>query len=245
MQIAFMEPHERLKDARIAAGYLEASEAARALGIPEPTYLAHENGSRGFRAKADTYARKYKVSLEWLLTGRGPRGRREVSSTDSLDELEDHPSPRRSPPIIGEVAAGHWLEIDAVDEPKHDEACTIPLDPRFPEKAQYGLVVRGTSINKVAGPGEVLHCVDLGISGLEPQQEDLVIIERRRAQAGQKEVTAKRYRTKGRVVELSPESDDKRWATPLLLDPNKAKEDEEVAIIAIVVGVYKPLRLRR
>ena len=97
-------------------------------------------------------------------------------------------------------------------------------------------------MNKIAQPGDVLQCVDLGISGLEPQQEDLVIVERRRAQAGQKEVTAKRYRIKGRVIELAPESDDKRWTSSLLLDPKKASDDEEIAIIAIVVGVYKPLK---
>ena len=144
--------------------------------------------------------------------------------------------------IIGEVAAGHWLEVDVVDEPKHDETYPVPFDPRYPEEAQYGLVVRGTSINKIAQPGEILQCVDLGISGLEPQHDDLVIVERRRLQAGQKEVTAKRFRTKGRIVELSPESDDKRWAKPLVLDPKKAQEDEEIAVIAIVVGVYKPLK---
>ena len=143
--------------------------------------------------------------------------------------------------IIGEVAAGLWLEIDALGETEYD-AYPVPYHPSYAEEAQYGLIVRGTSMNRIAQPGDVLQCVDIGISGLSPREDDLVIVERRRIQAGQKEVTAKRYRAKGRIIELAPESDDKRWTTPLILDPKKAPEGEEIAIIAIVVGVYKPLR---
>jgi len=72
MQNAFMtEMHERLIWARKEAGYETAREAADALGIKEPTYMGHENGFRGFKSSAETYARKFKVNLEWLLTGRG------------------------------------------------------------------------------------------------------------------------------------------------------------------------------
>lgn len=43
------------------------------MGFPVSTYLAHENGSRGYpAAKAATYARKFKVPEVWLLYGTGP-----------------------------------------------------------------------------------------------------------------------------------------------------------------------------
>lgn len=65
-------PNQRLKLARIRAGYESASDAARALGLPLATYIQHENGYRGFPVKrAPTYARKFKVSEEWLLYGKG------------------------------------------------------------------------------------------------------------------------------------------------------------------------------
>lgn len=68
-----MELHERLVAARQAAGYETAADASRALGASYPTYAGHENGSSGFRHKtAAIYARRFGVSLEWLLTGRGP-----------------------------------------------------------------------------------------------------------------------------------------------------------------------------
>jgi len=67
-----MELHERLVAARKAAGYETAADAALALGMPYPTYAGHENNSSGFKHKtAVIYARRFGVSLEWLLTGRG------------------------------------------------------------------------------------------------------------------------------------------------------------------------------
>ena len=72
-----MELHERLVAARKAAGYETSADAAAALGAQYPTYAGHENGSSGFRHKtAAIYARKFSVSLEWLLTGRGPMSKK-------------------------------------------------------------------------------------------------------------------------------------------------------------------------
>lgn len=70
------EPHERLQLARLRAGYDSASDAARAMGVSVPTYSHHENATRGFTRQAERYARFFRVSLDWLLTGRGEmRGR--------------------------------------------------------------------------------------------------------------------------------------------------------------------------
>jgi hypothetical protein len=42
------------------------------LHVKPPTYLAHENGSRGYSIKkAMRYATLYRVNLLWLLTGQG------------------------------------------------------------------------------------------------------------------------------------------------------------------------------
>lgn len=66
-----MDAHDRLKRARLAAGYETAADAARAMGVPKPAYTHHENGTRGFVTNGERYARFFRVSLEWLLTGRG------------------------------------------------------------------------------------------------------------------------------------------------------------------------------
>lgn len=69
---SFSTRHQRLAWARQTAGFDSPTDAARAMGVPPPTYLGHENGSRGVsRDAAVKYAEKFKVSLEWLLTGKG------------------------------------------------------------------------------------------------------------------------------------------------------------------------------
>lgn len=65
-----IEPAARLKEARIRAGFETATDAARRHRWACPTYLAHENASRGFgKATATKYAKAFKVSASWLLTG--------------------------------------------------------------------------------------------------------------------------------------------------------------------------------
>jgi len=64
------EIRERLREARLNAGFSSASKAACALGVGVSTYAAHENGQNGFDVDAAAkYARKFNVSVEWLLTG--------------------------------------------------------------------------------------------------------------------------------------------------------------------------------
>lgn len=64
-------PHERLQRARELAGYTEGTDAAKAMGVPVPTYLGHENGSRGLQRAGQRYAKFFRVSYEWLMTGAG------------------------------------------------------------------------------------------------------------------------------------------------------------------------------
>jgi phage repressor protein C with HTH and peptisase S24 domain len=64
------DPHDRLKEARIEAGYSSAAEAATALDVATSTYTSHENGTRGFGVDdAVKYGKKYKVNPVWLLFG--------------------------------------------------------------------------------------------------------------------------------------------------------------------------------
>lgn len=100
-----MEKHQRLKTARLKAGFRFATEAARALNVAEATYLAHENGSRIFDAdSAERYARRYGTSVEWLLFGRGQ-------------------PPAESKSLVEQFAPS--LEVSASEKPP--EAGTIPV----------------------------------------------------------------------------------------------------------------------
>lgn len=176
----------------------------------------------------DALSRVLRTTPEWLAYGAGNE---EIGGT-----VVDQPGI----PVQGEVAAGLWLEIDLPDEHPHS---TIPFafDTRFPRAAQYALRVRGTSVNRIARPDDYLICLDIGQTGVEPGEGSLVIVERRRGQAGQREVTAKRIRRDGRLVKLFPDSDDPRWQEPLIFDPKHAGEDEEIVIVALVTGVFREI----
>lgn len=54
------------------------------MGVSPSTYIHHENGTRDFGEEAARmYARKYHVTLEWLLLGQG-----EMATPDLLEERE-------------------------------------------------------------------------------------------------------------------------------------------------------------
>lgn len=84
-----MSVADRLKAARLAAGFESAADAVRRFGWKESTYFGHENGSRGFRTDtASEYARAFKVTQEWLLFGRGgPPDVLPVASTPDMVDI--------------------------------------------------------------------------------------------------------------------------------------------------------------
>lgn len=83
--------HDRLIEARKAAGFHTAQAAADSMGIKYPTYAGHENGASGIRASSlARYAKKYGVSTDWLLTGSGlgPKGKINRSIDSQLKMLK-------------------------------------------------------------------------------------------------------------------------------------------------------------
>jgi SOS-response transcriptional repressor LexA len=63
-------PSDRLKLARMRAGYRDGKQAAVAHGWKYDTYKNHESGARGLkRSQAEVYAKAFRVSVSWLLTG--------------------------------------------------------------------------------------------------------------------------------------------------------------------------------
>ena len=62
--------HDRLKEARLRAGYKTATSAIESCGWNNSTYRAHENGQNGFKTHdAKQYGDAYGVSPSWLLLG--------------------------------------------------------------------------------------------------------------------------------------------------------------------------------
>lgn len=133
MQNASMsEMHERLTAARKEAGYQTTRAAAAALGVKEPTYVQHENGTRGFkRESADSYARKFHVSLEWLLTGKGTKERRSLRPGGETRYVN----------LVGYVAAGAQTHFFANDGPLDE----VPA-PAGTTDSTVAVEIRGDSL---------------------------------------------------------------------------------------------------
>lgn len=65
------EQASRLRQAREMRGFKSAKEAASRFGFNYNTYSQHERGTAGITRAAKDYARAYRVSEAWLLTGEG------------------------------------------------------------------------------------------------------------------------------------------------------------------------------
>ena len=118
-----MERHERLEQARIAAGYGTSADAARRLGIRYGRYLAHERGQRGIKdSEIEKYARAFKVTVPWLAFG--------IGKMQSYEDMQI--------PVVGYVGAGamtHLFEagqgpFDYIDAPPGSTDKTVAVEIR-------------------------------------------------------------------------------------------------------------------
>jgi SOS-response transcriptional repressor LexA len=131
-----MQIHDRLLKARIRAGFASAAAAAESLGVNRFTYTQHENGTRGIKqVTAERYARRFGVSLSWLLTGR-----------------PDTTMQGRTA-VLGHVGAGAAVSVAGTD-------ATGPLDQIEAPPGLSGdaaaVIVRGDSMYPTCEDGDVL-----------------------------------------------------------------------------------------
>lgn len=150
---------ERLRQAREAAGFDTASEAAEAMGIPVATYTQHENGTRGYPAKkADRYAEFFRTSTEWLIYGRKPR----ISKSGGMT------------PVIGLVGANPNGEVlyATGDSPN----AFTPPPPGATDKS-VALEVRGHSMHGIADDGALIYFEDQHTPPTEDMVGQVVVLE--------------------------------------------------------------------
>ena len=223
---AVMEtPADRLKAARLKAGYATAKSGAEAMGVTVSTYIQHENGARGFPAsRAARYAKFFRVAPEWLLYNRGEADPVEVEPT--LTEL----------PLVGPVQAGAWLAIDdsSQEEPPMMAAAA---DRRYPHARQWLREVRGDSMNaRNIYPGDFVHIVDLQGAGINLNSGMIVEVIRSRDGGSLREITLKEVEISDRgVISLWPRSNNPRWTDPVRLGDDTGN-DVEVEITGLLIA---------
>ncbi len=130
---------DRLRLARKQAGFRTAKDAAESLGVSYPTYSQHENGTRGILREAELYARRYKVSLDWLLRGKGqgPDG------SNTAGEVEP-PLERTSPTRPNASFPPRYQPFDGTQ--------TIPLRGQTVGGPNGRFVLNGSDIGRVFCP---------------------------------------------------------------------------------------------
>lgn len=111
--------NDRLRQARERAGFESALAASRRFGWTHSTYASHENGQTSVPVKAaEKYARAFKTSAAWILTGEALPAKRMV-------------------PLVGYVAAGavaHFFDdqgtLDEVEAPDGSTEDTVAVEIR-------------------------------------------------------------------------------------------------------------------
>lgn len=143
--------------------------------------------------------------------------------------------------VIGEVQAGIWRP--AVIWP-YDEQYIAPVaaDPRYAQFPQFGLLVRGPSMNKIFPDGSVAICVNLIDLGRDPRSGQRVVVQRRIATEDGYEVTIKELEKDAQGdYWLWPRSTDPNFQQPWKLRHEYARDDnEDVQVAALVIGSYRP-----
>lgn len=212
---------DRLRQARIKAGYETAKQAAEAMGVPVSTYIQHENGARGYPAsRATRYGRFLRVTPEWLLYGRGEGAPVAV------------PVPiNRMVPVLGDVQAGAWQAVDS--EREVTESVPIVL-PGFERAQLFALRVVGPSMNKHYPEGTIVVCCPAHEIGV--RDGDHVVVENRRN--GMVETTVKEVVQEKGGVALWPRSDDPAYQTPMRIQRGAELIDDGPAVTAVVVSSY-------
>lgn len=227
----------RIEERLQALGMTERAASVRAFGHGSAIKNLRTGGSASPRL--DTIS-KLAVALEttpeWLAYGVGVPDAKDAAAAAGMPAI----------PVLGEVAAGMWREVDsAVDQPPSDPV-PVPPDPRWPHSEQFALVVRGSSIDRIAQDGDILSCVTLRGAGRAPEDGELVVVERTRFGGQLRETTAKILRRAGERVELWPDSNDPQFQAPIVLDPaREQREGETVEVRGLVTWVHAPLERRR
>lgn len=151
------EKHERLRQARMDAGFATASAAATALGVTASTYRAHENGQNDFQlAEAEVYGAKFGVSPFFLLTGKAG-----AEANISAPPIVDSPNATmrgklngagRMIPVYGRAVGG----VDGEFEMNGSILYEVMAPPVLAEvRGAYAVAVSGDSMSPRYEDGEV------------------------------------------------------------------------------------------
>lgn len=213
-------PKDRLKRARVDAGFETATDAAVKLRhINRNTLLSNENGNRAISRKmAQTYADAFNTTAGWILYGE------DSATTTPVKQIR----------VEGVSQAGMFRDISLIEDDEHErKTIPAPVNPKYAHVHQYALLVAGDSMNNKFQDGSYVTCAEW--AGLGKELKHGMILHVERVKAGSMiETTIKTY----------IERDGKRWLEP---DSTNSKHlpievngslDTEIHIKGAVIGSY-------
>jgi hypothetical protein len=226
------EKANRLKSARIKAGYDSAQSAAEGFGWTVSAYRHHENGTRGFGADvAKKYGRAFKVKPGWLL------------ALPDIDDAAPAEKPDAERLVVStSVAAGVWRESGYWDKERQYALGRQPLPYSWSRANRLGS--RGIFHGRVLCPGHGSRLHHRFQQADPPVSGDHVIVERTRKD-GLRELTVKEYLVEDGHHFLVPRSTKPEFQQRIEIGrPDKDfVGDEGVRVIAFVVGAIPPQSL--
>ena len=217
---------KNLRDARIAAGFDTVSDAARFIGIPVPTAVAHEGKGASFRnpklEQLRRYAAAYNTTIDALeggtivAPGKGDHvPTREVPVSNNLVAA----------PVLGTAQAGNWREVDPFTAEANG---SVPAKPAA--DYVFAINVAGDSMNRIIQDGDVAVIKPWKLMKRDPRNNDVLLVQRERD--GKYELTVKTFRDN----QLWPESTNPKWRHPV-----PVKNGDTVTVVGLVVGLYRSL----
>lgn len=221
------EPHDRLKQLRIAKGFSTAADAARAYGWPVTTYQAHENAARGIKKEAAIrYARAFGSSAGYILG---------VSNKIENGTIPGNLDAVINIPVLARVSAGAFRYDDGVEI----EGFLVPAVPRrdIAASLQYSVLIDGPSVNKRIPDGAYAICAPFESYPGGAQHGQLVHVVRERSGLHEHTIKELRYTREGAI--LMPVSSDPRYQEEVEL--STGEDGEIVRIQGVVIGAYQPL----
>jgi len=221
---------ERLKWARVQAGYTSAKLGAEATDTAYSTYSAHENGQNQFSAAiAEIYAGIYGVSAGWLLTGEraGDAGSGGLALSKNTR-------------MMGIAKAGSFnMMRDTV------ETMNTPRGQSFSNLTQLMWEYQGDSMaGECIVDGDYIIGVEYGeliASGERLTEGQAVIVERIIPEQRLREVSLRRVHVLTNQLHFHVSAKTAGYDTMVTNHELESDDGYQIRVLAAVTAIWRPL----
>ena len=215
-------PADLLRKARAARGFRSATAAAKRYGWKVPTYISHENGTRGIRGIPKEAAQKYAAAF-------GNVSEHALMGTATGDDKGQGIATNVI--VVGEAAMGIWRDLGLAEQPGEKHRMLSVPGPA----GRRAVRVVDDSVNLSILPGE--FAVYVALNPVHPDVSDgaLVLIDRRRGGLLERSIRRVEMRSDGKM-RLSTHSSVAKLAEALSYP--SPKSGDEITLVGRIIGKY-------